>query len=165
MFVKNVCSLHSPITEAGNSSPAKGFNSWQRRTAPPKLRRSARLPKRNAAAKAAAPEKSQVQTVAQTAVDVPVGIVLNVSDRLTELVEPFTGRSSAEKQVKAYRTQVRRSLKRAERRGATARRKAATEAKRNRRATEQRVRKAIEEQTSRAQDLVDRATEQLSALR
>ncbi len=116
-------------------------------------------------AKAAAPEKSQVQSVAQAAVDVPVGIVLSVSDRLTELVEPFTGRSSAEKQVKAYRTQFRRSLKRAERRGATARRKAATEAKRNRRATEQRVRKAIEEQTSRAQDLVDRATEQLSTFR
>ncbi len=135
------------------------------------------------APKAPAPEKSQVQSVAQTAVDLPVGAVLSVTDRLSDLVEPWTGRSAAEKQIKAYRTQVRKSLKRTERRGATARRKATTEArktrsrverearkrrrtvettlKRNRTEVEQRVRKAIDEQSARAQDLVD----QLSTLR
>jgi len=116
-------------------------------------------------AKAAVPEKSQFQTVAETAVDLPVGAVLTVAERLSDLAEPWTDRSGAEKQIKAYRTQLRKSLKRTERRGATARRKATTEARRNRREAEQRVRKAIDEQTARAQDLVDQVTEQLSSLR
>ena len=129
----------------------------------------------------------QARSAVQTAVDLPVGVVLEVSDRFTDLVEPFTGRTAAEKQLKSYRTQLRRHVKRAERRGTTARRKAATEArktrnrverearkrrrtvettlKRNRNEVEQRVRKTIEEQTSRAQDLVDQVGEQLSALR
>jgi hypothetical protein len=125
----------------------------------------------------------QVRSAAERAVDLPVGAVLEVSDRVTDLVEPFSGRSAAEKQLKSYGTQLRRTVKRTERRGASARRKATTEArktrskverearkrqrtvettlKRNRDEVEQRVRKAIDEQTSRAQDLVD----QLSALR
>jgi hypothetical protein len=109
--------------------------------------------------------------------------VLEVSDRVAELVEPFNGRTAAQKQLKSYGTQLRRTVKRSERRGASARRKAATEArktrnrverearkrqrrvettlKRNRTEVEQRVRKAIEVPTSRAQELVD----QLAALR
>ena len=138
-------------------------------------------------AKAAAPEKNQVQSVAEIAVDLPVGAVLTVSDRISDLVEPWSGRDTAEKQIKAYRTQLRRSLKRAERRGSSARRKATTEArktrnrverearrrqravettlKRNRNEVEQRVRRAIDEQATRAQDLVDQVTEQFSSLR
>ncbi len=129
----------------------------------------------------------QVRSAAERVVDLPVGAVLEVSDRVTELVEPFSGRAAAEKQLKSYGTQLRRTVKRTERRGASARRKAATEArktrnkverearkrqrtvettlKRNRDEVEQRVRKALEEQTSRAQDLVDQVGEQLSALR
>ena len=139
------------------------------------------------ATKTAASEGNQARSVVETAVDLPVGAVLGVTDRLTELVEPFTDRSGAEKQIKAYRGRLRRSVKRTERRGATARRQATREAKRtrtrvereahkrrrtaettlkrNRDEVEQRVREAIEEQTSRAQDLVDRVSEQLSALR
>lgn len=127
--------------------------------------------------------RSQARNVAETAVDFPVGVVLSAADRLTELVEPFSGRTAAEKQLKAYRTQLRKSLKRSERRGATARRKATAEArktrnrlervagsrrrtvetavKRNRDEVEQRVRKALEAQTSAAQNVVD----QLSSLR
>ncbi len=78
-------------------------------------------------------------------------------------------------------------MKRTERRGATARRKATSEAKRargrverearrrertvkttlkrNRTEAEQRVRKAIEAQTSRAHELIDQVGEQLSAIR
>jgi hypothetical protein len=118
-------------------------------------------------AKAAAQaEKSQARTAAQRAVDLPVGAVLTVTDRVAELVEPFTGRTSAEKQLKSYRAELRRRVKRTERRGATARRKATSEArktrsrverearkrqrtvetslKRNRNELEQRVRKAVE---------------------
>jgi hypothetical protein len=134
-------------------------------------------------ARKAPASRNQTRSVAETVVDFPVGVVLSATDRIAELAEPFTGRSAAEKQLKAYRTQLRRSLKRSERRGTTARRKALTEArktrtrlervtnqqrrsvetavKRNRDEVEDRVRKAIEAQTSRAQGLV----EQLSALR
>lgn len=134
-------------------------------------------------AKKTVAEKSQVQTVAESAVDLPVGVVLTVGDRVAELVEPWTGRGTAEKQIKAYRTQLRKTLKRTERRGTSARRRATTEArktrnrverearkrqrrvettlKRNRSEVEQRVRKAVEEQANRAQSLVD----QVAALR
>lgn len=149
---------------------------------------------KRAATKTAAAEKNQVQTAVETAVDFPVGAVLTVSDRLTDLVEPWTDRSKAERQIKNYRSNLRKSLKRTERRGSTARRRAITEArktrnqverearkrqrdaeaalKRNRTEVEQRVRRAIEVPTSRAQDLVGSAQDvvgtvgsQLSALR
>jgi len=74
------------------------------------------------------------------ALDLPVGAVLAVTDRVGELVEPFSGRKGAEKQLKAYRTSLRRQVKRAERRGATARRQATNTIKRNRDDLEQRVR-------------------------
>jgi len=112
------------------------------------------------------PDKSQTRTVAESAVDLPVGAVLTVTDRVTELFEPFTDRAAAEKQLKSYRAELRRRVKRTERRGATARRRATTEArktrnrverearkrqrtvettlKRNRNELEQRVRKAVE---------------------
>jgi predicted transcriptional regulator len=137
-------------------------------------------------AKAKAADKNQVQAVAEAAVDFPVGAVLTVTDRISDVVEPWTSRSSVEKQIKSYRTEVRKSLKRAERRGTTARRKATTEArktrtrverearkrqrtvettlKRNRNEVEQRVRKAIDEQASRAQGLVGTVTDQLGTV-
>jgi hypothetical protein len=114
----------------------------------------------------------QARAAAERAVDVPVGAVLEVSDRVSELVEPFSGRSAAQKQLKSYGTSLRRTVKRTERRGATARRKAATEARKTRskvereaRKRQQRVRKAIEGPTSRAQSLVDQVGDQLAALR
>lgn len=141
----------------------------------------------SASKRAAAAEKNQVQAVVETVVDFPVGAVLSVSDRVSELVDPWTDRSKAEKQIKGYRTQLRKSLKRTERRGTTARRRAATEArktrnrverearrrqrtvettlKRNRSEVEQRVRRAIEVPTSRAQDFVGTVSDQLTALR
>jgi hypothetical protein len=142
---------------------------------------------KRAATKTAAAQKNQVQTFAESAVDFPVGVALSVSDRVSDLVEPWTGRDSAERQLKSYRTQVRKTLKRTERRGSTARRKATTEArktrnrverearkrqrtvettlKRNRDEVEQRVRRAIDEQASRATGLVGQVTDQLAALR
>lgn len=132
-------------------------------------------------------EKNQAQVVAEAALDLPVGAVLSVTDRVGELVEPFTDRDSAERKIKAYRAELRRTLKRTERRGATARRKATSEAKktrnrverearkrqrkvettlkRNRTEVEQRVRRAVEERTSRAQELVEQIGDQLPSLR
>jgi hypothetical protein len=92
-------------------------------------------------AKATAPAKSQTRSVAETAVDIPVGAVLTVTDRVSELVEPFTGRTAAEKQLKSYRTELRRRVKRTERRGSTARKRATTEARKTRNKVEREARK------------------------
>ncbi len=92
-------------------------------------------------AKSATAEKSQTRSVAETAVDLPVGAVLSVTDRVTELVEPFTGRGAAEKQLKSYRTELRRQVKRTERRGATARRRATSQARKTRNRVEREARK------------------------
>lgn len=141
----------------------------------------------SASKRAAAAEKNQVQAVVESVVDFPVGAVLTVSDRVAELVDPWTDRSKAEKQIKGYRTQLRKSLKRTERRGSTARRRAATEARktrnrverearrrqrtvettlrRNRSEVEKRVRRAIEVPTNRAQDFVGTVSDQLTSLR
>jgi hypothetical protein len=86
-------------------------------------------------------EKSQARTAAETAVDLPVGAVLSLTDRVTELVEPFTGRSAAEKQLKSYRSELRRRVKRTERRGTTARKRATTEARKTRNRVEREARK------------------------
>lgn len=126
--------------------------------------------------KVVAAEKPQVQAVVETAVDLPVGAVLTVSDRIGELVEPWTARSRAEKQIGAYRTQLRKSLKRTERRGASARRKATTEARKTRnrverearrrqRSVETRVRRAIDQQANRAQDLVGSVSDRVPSIR
>jgi hypothetical protein len=85
--------------------------------------------------------KNQARTAAETAVDLPVGAVLSLTDRVTELVEPFTGRSAAEKQLKSYRTELRRRVKRTERRGTTARKRATTEARKTRNRVEREARK------------------------
>lgn len=86
-------------------------------------------------------EKSQARTAAETAVDLPVGAVLSLTDRVSELVEPFAGRSAAEKQLKSYRTELRRRVKRTERRGTTARKRATTEARKTRNRVEREARK------------------------
>jgi hypothetical protein len=86
-------------------------------------------------------EKRQTRSVAETAVDLPVGAVLSVTDRVSELVEPFTGRAAAEKQLKSYRTELRRRVKRTERRGTTARKRATTEARKTRNRVEREARK------------------------
>jgi hypothetical protein len=92
-------------------------------------------------AKAAPAEKSQARLTVERAVDLPVGALLTVTDHVTDLVEPFTGRASTEKQLKSYRAELRRRVKRTERRGATARRKATTEARKTRNRVEREARK------------------------
>jgi uncharacterized protein YfcZ (UPF0381/DUF406 family) len=82
-----------------------------------------------------------VQRVVETAVDVPVGVVLRVTDRVQEIVNPWTKRGTAERELRSYRTQLTRTVSRSERRGATARRKATTQAKRTRGRLEREVRK------------------------
>jgi hypothetical protein len=120
-----------------------------------------------------APSRSeQVRSAAERAVDLPVGTVLEVSDRIADLVEPFSGRAAAEKQLKSYGTQLRRTVKRTERRGASARRKAANEARKTRNRVEREARKrqrrvgtTLKRNRDEVEQRVRSVADQLTALR
>jgi len=114
----------------------------------------------------------RAREVVERAVDLPVGAVLEVSDRVADLVGPFTDRAAAGKQLKSYRTRVTRSVKRTERRGATARRKASTEARKTRSRIEREARNrrrtvetTLKRNRSEVEQRVRSVGEQLAALR
>lgn len=77
---------------------------------------------------------------AERSVDVPVGVALTVADRVNEIVEPFTARQTAERELRSIRTRVERELNRFERRGASARRKARTRVRQTRNRAERELR-------------------------
>jgi F0F1-type ATP synthase membrane subunit b/b' len=102
--------------------------------------------------------------------------VLSVSDKVGEIVEPWTSRTKAEKELKAYRRKIEKAAKRTERRGTTARKRATTEARKTRKAVERDVRKRQQTVTSTATSTfktgrseverrVKQVSEQLSAIR
>jgi uncharacterized protein (DUF1800 family) len=70
-----------------------------------------------------------VRQRAERTVDVPVGAVLSVADRVNDAVEPWTSRTTAERELKSIRTQVTREFNKLERRGSSARRKATQRAR------------------------------------
>jgi F0F1-type ATP synthase membrane subunit b/b' len=80
-----------------------------------------------------------VRQTAERSVDVPVGAVLTVAERVNDVVEPWTKRTTAERELRSIRTQVTRELNRIERRGTSARRKATQRAK----TTRNRVRRDV----------------------
>ena len=82
---------------------------------------------------------SYARQTAERTVDVPVGVVLTVADRVNDVVEPFTKRETAERELKSFRTQVERELNKLERRGATSRRKARTRARQTRNRVQRQV--------------------------
>jgi hypothetical protein len=61
-----------------------------------------------------------VRQTAERSVDVPVGAVLTVADRVNEIVEPWSSRPRAERELKSLRSQVTREFNRIERRGTSA---------------------------------------------
>jgi hypothetical protein len=114
----------------------------------------------------------QARAAAESAVDLPVGAVLEVSDRVAELVEPFNGRSAAEKQLRSYGNRLRRTVKRTERRGASVRRKATTEARKTRNRVEREARKrrrsvetTLKRNRSEVEQRVRKVADQLPAFR
>jgi F0F1-type ATP synthase membrane subunit b/b' len=124
---------------------------------------------KKAAVKTAAAEKNQAQTILETAVDLPVGAVLSVSDKIGDIVEPWTSRSKAEKELRSYRRQIEKTAKRTERRGTTARRRATTEARKTRNRVEREARRHQKAATSAAgsrlkssRDEVERRVRQVS---
>ena len=90
------------------------------------------------------------RTTAERSVDVPVGAALSVADRVNEIVEPFTARQTAERELKSIRTRVERELNRFERRGAGARRKARTRV----RQTRNRVERELKQRRRKVQTTV-----------
>lgn len=140
---------------------------------PSQSTKSSSSTKTKAQAKKAAPSRTeQARSVAESAVDLPVGAVLEVSDRVADLVEPFAGREAAQKQFKSYGNQLRRTAKRTERRGASARRKAATEARKTRTRVEREARNrrrsvetTLKRNRSEVEQRVRKVGDQLAALR
>ena len=87
---------------------------------------------------------------AERSVDVPVGVALTVADRVNEIVEPFTARATAERELRSIRTRAERDLNRFERRGASARRKTRTRV----RQTRNRVERELKQRRRKVQTTV-----------
>ena len=131
---------------------------------------------KKAATKTAVAEKNQAQTIIETAVDFPVGIVLSASDRIGDIVDPWTSRTKAEKELKSYRRQIEKAAKRTEKRGTTARKRATTEARKTRKRVEREARKhqkavtttatsTIKSSRTEVERRVKQVSDQLTALR
>ena len=112
---------------------------------------------------------------AERSVNVPVGVALTVADRVNEIVEPFTARQTAERELRSIRTRVERELNRFERRGAGARRKARTRVRQTRNRVERelkqrrrKVQTTVKQNRAKAEDGLKRAqttvTERVSTL-
>ncbi len=126
---------------AAKSKAAKPRTSAQLRSeAGAKAMHAAELDAQAAKSRVEEIEEAAVEA-ARTALDAPVGAALNLTDKVTELVEPWTDQASAEKKVKGYRADLSKTFKRAERRGTTARRKATREVKKTRSSLERQVRR------------------------
>jgi hypothetical protein len=105
-----------------------------------------------------------VQQTAERALDVPVGAVLIVADRVNEAVAPFRTRQAATTELRSARKRVERELNRFERRGSTARRRTIQRARstRNRverelKARRRRAQATVKENRTRAEDSLKRA--------
>ena len=100
---------------------------------------------------------TRARQAAETVLDVPVGTALVVVDRFGEVVRPYTSRETAERELRSLRTQIRRELNKAERRGGTARRKVNQRAKRSRTQAERELkqrRRRVEQQLRRTRTQV-----------
>jgi prefoldin subunit 5 len=107
---------------------------------------------------------SYARQTAERSVDVPVGVVLTVADRVNDAVEPFTRRETAQRELKSFRAQVERELNKLERRGATSRRKARTRARQTRnrfqrevKQRRRRVQTTVKQNRVKAEDSLKRA--------
>jgi hypothetical protein len=158
-----------------NSSKSKAQAKRATTEAKKSAAKTARTTKK-AATKTAVAEKNQAQAFLETAVDFPVGVVLSASDRVSDIVEPWTSRTKAEKELKGYRRTIEKAAKRTERRGTSARKKATTEVRKTRNRVERDARKRQKAVTSTAtatfktgrsevERRVRMVSDQLSALR
>jgi hypothetical protein len=103
-------------------------------------------------------------TVAERAVDVPVGAALTIRDRVEDAIEPWTSETTREKELKSLRTQVTRELNKFERRGGQARRKASqrvrstrTKVEREVKSRRREVEKAVKENRAQVEQQLKKA--------
>src|SRR5204863_6854390 len=113
-----------PANGSSTTTSTNTTNTTQRKTAATSRTDAAKI--REGFTKVRNGSVSYARQTAERSVDVPVGAALTVADRVTEVVEPFTKRDSAGRELKSLRTRVERELNRLERRGAGARRKSRT---------------------------------------
>ena len=107
---------------------------------------------------------SYARQTAERSVDVPVGAALTVADRVSEFVEPFTQRTTANQELKSIRTRVERELNRLERRGSGARRKTRTRVRQTRNRVERQLKQrrrtvqtTVKQRRTKAEDGLKRA--------
>ena len=120
----------------------------RRNASTPKTARSAQRTARKTERKVEQVERNlvtQVQETAEKAVLIPVGAALTAVDAVGELVETYSDRTKAERELK-------RNVRKFERRGATARTKAEREVKR----TRTRVERELRQRRARAERAVKR---------
>jgi len=144
-------------TTASTNTTARGRN-----TASASRSDSAKI--REGLTKARNGSVSYARQTAERSLDVPFGAALTVADRVTEVVEPFTARETANRELKSIRTRVERELNRFERRGASARRKARTRVRQTRNRVERelkqrrrRVETTVKQNRAKAEDGLKRA--------
>ena len=153
---------------AANESTSSSSTA-QRKGAPRTTRRTDAQKIREGLTKVRNGSVSYARQTAERSVDVPVGAVMTVADRMNEAVEPFTKRETARRELKSFRTQVERELNKLERRGAQSRRKVRTRARQNRnrfrRELKQRRRgleTTVKQNRAKAQDSLKRAQDAVS---
>lgn len=107
---------------------------------------------------------SYARHTAERTVDLPVGAALTAADRVTDIVEPFTTRETANRELSGIRTRVERELNRFERRGAGARRKARTRVRQTRNRVERELKRrrrtvetTVKRNRTKAEDRLKRA--------
>jgi hypothetical protein len=143
-------------TSARGTTTARSDNTTRTRSDAAKVREGLTKARNGSAAYA--------RHTAERSVDVPVGAALTVADRVNEIIEPFTKRASAERELRTVRTRVERELNRFERRGASARRKTRTRVRQTRNRVERelkqrrrKVQTTVKQNRAKAEDGLKRA--------
>ena len=122
------------MTANGNTQPktASSGSNTTGRSESPRGSRASSTTIREGLTKTRNGSVAYARQTAERSVDLPVGVALTVADRVNEIVEPFTQRATAERELRGIRTRVERELNRFERRGASARRKTRTRVRQTR---------------------------------
>ena len=154
------------MTANGNTQPktASSGSNTTGRSESPRGSRASSTTIREGQTKTRSGSVAYARQTAERSVDVPFGAVLTVADRVTGIVEPFTARQTASRELRSIRTRVQRELNRFERRGAGARRKARTRVRQTRNRVERELRQrrrkvetTVKQRRAKAEDGLKRA--------
>jgi hypothetical protein len=82
------------------------------------------MPKTKERVESVETQAKRASDYALTAIDVPVGVTLTVADWAGEVVETWTSRKKAERELRGYRDKVAKRIEKIEKRGVSARKDA-----------------------------------------